>query len=331
MATSQWIRSAWGPVKPSSLYSAISRSRLAGFTRSTVNAEDPRQFFIEELIETLRGFSPQLIAYRRGTLATANASETFFANRGARNVVFKISWPHGQQLDLRIFKDEIDATASARVVAGKFYRIFVFDMPAKAGPGTLAGDWRIALTGEPGVAYEAAGIVDEPAMQYWVCAAAAGGAGFGRQTPGRRHGNGDCRDCTAACRHRQSAGAGRRRRQGTTGCDAGHDRGRTPLGRARKRKPGRYWCRSGKSFVCRAARDRAAIPNVTVPGLYRVTVRVLGEDIELGRFERSATTTAVVRFGPADRRRSQITLVTPTDKDAALSVRPRPPREPART
>ena len=139
-----------------------------GVTRATVNAEDLRQFFVEELIETLRGFSPQLIAYRRGTLATANASELFIVNRGARKVVFKISWPHGQRLDLRIFKDGIDATASARVVAGKFYRIFAFDMPAKAAPGALAGNWRIALTGEPGVTYEAAGLVDEPELQYRV-------------------------------------------------------------------------------------------------------------------------------------------------------------------
>jgi hypothetical protein len=68
---------------------------------------------------------------------------------------------------------------------------------------------------------------------------------------------------------------------------------------------------------------RAAIPNVTVPGLYRVAVHIRGEDSQLGRFERSATATTVVRFGPADRRRSQITLVSTTDKDAELTVRPR--------
>jgi hypothetical protein len=67
---------------------------------------------------------------------------------------------------------------------------------------------------------------------------------------------------------------------------------------------------------------RAAIPDVTVPGLYRVTLRIRGEDSQLGRFERSATATAVVRFGPADRRRSQITLVTTDRKDAELTVRP---------
>jgi hypothetical protein len=68
---------------------------------------------------------------------------------------------------------------------------------------------------------------------------------------------------------------------------------------------------------------RAAVPNATVPGLYRATVRIRGEDSELGRFERSATVTAIVRFGPADRRRADITLVTSGDKDAELTVRPR--------
>jgi len=124
-------------------------NETGGVTRSTVNAEDLRQFFVEELIETLRGFSPQLIGYRRGALATGNANEAFFVNRGARKVVFKVSWPHGRPLHLRIFKDGIDATASARIVAGKFYRIFVFDRPAKAAPGGLAGR-RTGTAGQAG-------------------------------------------------------------------------------------------------------------------------------------------------------------------------------------
>ena len=38
---------------------------------------------------------------------------------------------------------------------------------------------------------------------------------------------------------------------------------------------------------------------------------------------RSATVPAIVRFGPADRRRSDITLAASADKDAELTVRPR--------
>ena len=39
-----------------------------GLSRQTLDANDLRQFFVEQLIDTLRGSSPQLIGYRRGTL-----------------------------------------------------------------------------------------------------------------------------------------------------------------------------------------------------------------------------------------------------------------------
>ena len=39
-----------------------------GLAQQTLDADDLRQFFVEQLIDTLRGSSPQLIGYRRGTL-----------------------------------------------------------------------------------------------------------------------------------------------------------------------------------------------------------------------------------------------------------------------
>ena len=312
-------------------------SETGGVTRSTMNAEDLRQFFVEELIETLRGFSPQLIAYRRGALANLNANETFFVNRGARKVVFKISWPHGQRrLDLRIFKDGIDVTASARVVAGKFYRIMAFDMPAKATPGALAGNWRIVFTGEPGATYEAAAIVDEPELRY------------------RLRVGGDRNRADAPLAVSVQLRAGTRPIDGAVTVDAEIARPRVAIGNLLAQagnadsvpaasEPGmtvaerrlaalasdrKAWAllapqRQMIRLQGNKGEYRAAIPDVTVPGLYRVTVRIRGEDSQLGRFERSATATAVVRFGPANRSRSKITLVTTDDKDAELTLRPR--------
>jgi hypothetical protein len=70
-------------------------------------------------------------------------------------------------------------------------------------------------------------------------------------------------------------------------------------------------------------RFRVVLSNVTIPGLYRATVRIRGEDSRLGRFERSATVTAIVRFGAADRARSEITIRPEKEKIFELTLRPR--------
>jgi hypothetical protein len=311
-------------------------SETGGVTRSTVNAEDLRQFFVEELIETLRGFSPQLIAYRRGTLATVNTNEAFLVNRSARKVVFKISWPHGQRLNLRIFKDGIDATASARIVAGKFYRILAFDMPAKAAPGALAGDWRIVLAGKPGAAYEAAAIVDEPELRYRV---RLGGARNRADAPltlsvqlraGTRPIDAAATVTAEIARPRVAIGNLLAQASGTDRVPTAAEPAMTVAERrlaaiANDRKAWSLLVPQRQTIRLQGKKGeyRAAIPNVTVPGLYRVTLRIRGEDSQLGRFERSATATAVVRFGPANRGLSRITLITMDDKDAELTLRPR--------
>jgi hypothetical protein len=46
-------------------------------------AEDLRQFFIEEPVESPRGFSPRLAAYRRGALGADGASERFVVEEDA--------------------------------------------------------------------------------------------------------------------------------------------------------------------------------------------------------------------------------------------------------
>jgi hypothetical protein len=141
-------------------------TQSGGRTRSTVSAEDLRQFFVEELIETLRGFSPQLVGYRRGAVGQESASEGFAINKTARKVLLKVSWPRGRKLVVHAFKNGADVTSSARIASGAFYRILAFDQPATAAAGTLGGGWRLHIAGTPGVAYEAAALVDEPEFRY---------------------------------------------------------------------------------------------------------------------------------------------------------------------
>jgi hypothetical protein len=63
--------------------------------------------------------------------------------------------------------------------------------------------------------------------------------------------------------------------------------------------------------------------NTAVPGLYRATVRIKGDDRRLGPFERSTTVTAIVRFGAADLGRSELTLRPEKDKGFEFTLRPR--------
>ncbi len=63
-----------------------------GLAQQTLDADDLRQFFVEQLIDTLRDGSPQLIGYRRGALAGRSATEAFGVNKGARKLLFKVSW-----------------------------------------------------------------------------------------------------------------------------------------------------------------------------------------------------------------------------------------------
>jgi hypothetical protein len=105
-----------------------------GVARSTANSEDLRQFFVEQLIETLRGFSPQLVGYRRGALGNDGATEAFAVNKNARKLLFKVSWPQGHKLEVRALKDGTEFTSSARMISGTFYRILAFDLPAKGPP-----------------------------------------------------------------------------------------------------------------------------------------------------------------------------------------------------
>jgi hypothetical protein len=124
---------------------------------TTAPDADLRQFFVEGVIASLQGNTPQLVDYRRGAVVGAG-SERFQLEKGLTRAVFTVSWKRGTKLDVRLERNGIDATSRARIVNGPFYRFFVVERPA-------AGAWTLRLSGRRGIAYEAAAIVDEHAVR----------------------------------------------------------------------------------------------------------------------------------------------------------------------
>jgi hypothetical protein len=306
-----------------------------GVARSTANSEDLRQFFVEALIDTLRGSSPQLIAYRRGALGNTGATEAFTANKSARKLIFKVSWPRGQKLDVRVLKGGIDITSSARAASGDFYRILAFDQPTNRD--ALAGAWQLRITGPPGVNYEAAAILDEPELRYRVRVAQP------RSSVG------------SPMRFVVDIGAGKRPIDGRVNVIVTVEQPRVAVGnllisanpanlKGSASEPGmtlaeqrlvslftdaRWWKQLTTPRVTNVrlradgkGAHQGVLDNVTVPGLYRATVHISGEDSRLGRFERAQSVTAIVRFGAADRRKSELAL-RPKEKSFELTLRPR--------
>ncbi|MGH7713958.1 MAG: VWA domain-containing protein [Gemmatimonadaceae bacterium] len=138
------------------------------FKLTTAPDDDLRRFYIEDLIDVLRTFSPQLIAYRYAALPADTASQVFTTNVTARRVVFKLSWKRGSQFGLRVVKNGVDLTRYGRLISGAFYRIFSIDVPAMVSgqPVTPGGDWQVIVSGTKGTSYEVAGIVEEEVLKY---------------------------------------------------------------------------------------------------------------------------------------------------------------------
>ena len=134
------------------LLTDIAQRTGGGTWITTAPDADLRQFFVETVIAALQGNSPQLIAYRRGTLRTGSV-ERFRIERGASRAVFKLSWKRGEKLDFRVERDGVDVTALGRVTDGPFYRIVTIDRP-------VGGQWTMRLSGRRSAAYDAAAIVD---------------------------------------------------------------------------------------------------------------------------------------------------------------------------
>lgn len=138
------------------------------FKLTTAPDEDLRQFYIEELVDVLRTFSPQLVGYRHGTLGAEGVSEVFRTDAATRRAAFKVSWRRGENVGFSVEKDGVPLLRVGRFISGPYYRIFVIDLPADspAGPITAGGEWRLRIHGPAGTSYQAAAIVDEAELDY---------------------------------------------------------------------------------------------------------------------------------------------------------------------
>jgi hypothetical protein len=292
-----------------------------GLAQQTLDANDLRQFFVEQLIDTLRGASPQLIGYRRGALRGASTTESFQINRGARKLLFKVSWQRGQALDARAFKDGVDMTSSAQVVAGEFYRILAINTPINGLPDSASGEWRLRISGKPGTAYEAAAIIEDKELRYQVRFERTDGAPPSLVVQVSKNGrptDGPISLTATLTRPRVAIGkvlaTMKPLKAGSRGSEPGMTDGERQVAAFLQDKKRR----NGLKLVTEKIRlegdsrgsFRAVLANASVPGLYRAEVRISGDDHQLGHVERSQSATLMVRFGEADRARSAIMLRT---------------------
>ncbi|MGD2035487.1 MAG: S8 family serine peptidase, partial [Bacteroidales bacterium] len=138
----------------------------SGLTKITTAPDnDLRRFYVEELIDVLRDYSPQLLGYRYGSLSGGSATETFAVSNGAKKLILKCSWKRGTKLSLTVSKDGVTVPAGNASVNGPYYQIFVFDFKEDT-TFTSGGEWNMMIKGEEGASYEVAAIVDEPELNY---------------------------------------------------------------------------------------------------------------------------------------------------------------------
>jgi len=312
-----------------------------GLTRFTIAPdEDLRRFFVEELINALRGFSPQLVGYRRGTVATASARESFAVNAGVRKLVLKLSWKTPRKLTFRVERNGVDVTRAGTIVDGRFYRIVSFD--ANRAPAVRAGGtWTMRIRGANGDPYEVAAIVDEPSLRVE--------ASLGTRT--YRVGDAvelglrlsaDGKALTGAKVQatvlvpRQSVGTLLATKPEPAAARAGHTE--PGLTTAQRRveallldKGARAALRPIAHTVALSERGdgvyRASFRGVTVPGIYTVVFQVDGQRPKVGRIRRTETLSTFVRFGSVDAQASTLSVETlggtAGQAERAIRLRPR--------
>lgn len=277
--------------------------------QTTAPDADLKQFFVEQLIDNLRDYSPQLVDYRHGTLPDRTGTEVFRVNATPTQVVLQLSWPRGTRMDFTVLKDGLDLTPHCQVTPGDFYRIATLDLPLVVNGRTVeaAGDWQMELRGERGSRYEAAVIVDEPRLGMRAV------VGEGRQKVGASldlsvqllDGNRPLVDPPAdqvtatVVRPQQSVDTvlgsrpGPWRRLSPT-------HGLSLLEEAAR--DAKFWTQVGRSEQTVTLTSQgdgtyaATLPAPTVTGPYTVTFRVSGRDPRIGDYERMQTVTGIVRF-----------------------------------
>lgn len=288
---------------------------------TTAPEDDLRRFFIEELINALRGFSPQLVAYRRGSIGSAGGTEAFSVEDGVRKLVLKLSWRRGNAIDVSVDKDGVDVTGAGRFIDGAFYKIFVIDLPAKGagGPISARGSWQLRIKGKAGTAYEAAAIVDGGPIVY--------DAMFDVRRPrvgdpldlvvrlavdGRPIGSGVK---ATAILTRPAAAAG-----DIIAAAPPKDLPAFEPGATAAERQMLAFAQDPKRWAALEPRRQTAVlePNdkgefrarfrPRIPGIYTAIVTIEGDDGKIGSFSRTVTATAVVRFANADPKASSISV-----------------------
>lgn len=306
-----------------------------GRSWSTTDAVDLQHFFVESLINALKGFSPQLVAYRHGSLGSKGSTQDFVIENGPRKLVLEVSWKRGDSLDFSVAKDGVDVTGVGRFISSPTHKIFVIDLPAKGI--TARGNWQLRINGKAGTAYETAAIIDGERISY--------DASFDVQRPR----SGDALDLVVRLTtHRQPI-------RGQANVKVVWKTPRVTLGDILanykpKDPPG---AEPGTSALERKIlalsydpRVREALQPRTqneelksndkgefrkqfrpkIPGVYSAMVTIEGEDAKLGKFSRTLTVTTVVGFANAklkDRDVSVTETVIGDSRNVSVIVSPR--------
>jgi hypothetical protein len=275
------------------------------------------------------------VGYRRGVLQAPSATERFAANATTRKVVLSVSWQRGQTLDVTAFKDGADVTASARVASGPFYRILTFDAPGPAGG--LAGQWEVRIGGQLGTPYEASAIVDESALSYRArlgtlrnpvgspLELAVDVLGEKRPVDGRVTVTAVVeRPRIAIGNLLEKAKPPARNQPGVEpGSTVPEQRLAALIGDAESLKEMRAPLETVRLASDGKGGFRAMLPNASVPGLYRATLRIAGEGGKLGAYERQDTVSAIVRFAEAELAKSGVTARASKGGATEITLRPR--------
>lgn len=285
-----------------------------GVSRITQTPDDDLQtYFIEDVIDVLHGFSPQLVARRRGRLTEAPLPQSFVVNASAKRVIFH--WRG--DAPTRIVKDGVDVTALGRRISRPDYRLWTLRLPAQleAGEVSAAGTWEVHVTGEPGTAYDISALVDEPVLDFTVSA-------------GERHYQiGDSLALTANVTAQGNPITTpldltvRVWRPGTSAANLLADRTLPLVDATINLEPGTTVAEQNLARLLFSTELRAQLVSkasslpmtttspgvyttasapVTVAGTYRVEFDVAGEHPRVGRFKRTRSVTVHVSFADAD-------------------------------
>ena len=136
---------------------------------------DLQQFFIEDLVTSLRGTTVELVGYKRGEVGATQQVESFTINASANRATFLLSWDGVRRPDALQFGVHRDGSnipvSLGRTVRGDFYTLVTFDFPLDVH-GTAfdsAGQWDVRITRndvQGSVSYQAAVLVDDSSLKY---------------------------------------------------------------------------------------------------------------------------------------------------------------------